>query len=184
MTFCSTDRKLATISGDGAVCRIGLSVDLPASTDAVWRALTQVDALRVWWPDWRSEQPGVFDQHVGGCVRIGDGAWLDGLIKQWCPPTLLEFSWHETKTDEALWFEPQTKSLVRVDLTPQGEGCLLNFVQFCKSEACVGAAAGWHQLLGEHLLTYLKQGQALEPILEEPILEEEGRFEALKALYR
>ena len=53
MTIKSIDRKLATISGDGSICRIGLSVDLPASAEVVWQALTQVDVLSDWWPDWR-----------------------------------------------------------------------------------------------------------------------------------
>ncbi len=47
--------RLAVIDGAGDVRRMTLATSFDAAIDRVWEAMTSIEKMKVWWPDW---QPG------------------------------------------------------------------------------------------------------------------------------
>jgi uncharacterized protein YndB with AHSA1/START domain len=154
----AVDALLARITGRGRVRRIELVRDLSAPIERVWCALTELDALREWWPDWRLG--GVVEPREGGRIRLGNGDWIDGEIRIWRPPHLFEFSWNDVvPMDHVKNLEPVTRSLVRFDLVENGhQRTMLHLVQFAGADVAVGGAAGWHEFAGERLPVFLASG--------------------------
>ena len=102
--------------------------------EKVWRAVSEAEELRRWFPDGGVE----IDLTVGGKVRFAAEGWdeddelvpREGTVTALDPPRLLEFTWGE----ESLRFE----------LTPDGDGCLLVFIQTFEGKAAAPRlAAGW-----------------------------------------
>lgn len=165
--------KYASIEGNGAVRRIALSNNLNAPLERVWHAITTVDQIQHWWPDWRPG--GVIEPHEGGTVRLGDGSWIDGIVKVWRPPHIFEFTWHETIEGDPEWLEAITNSLLRIDLVELTDSTtLLNLIQFAAESSVVGGTAGWHHFAGERLTSFLKDGEVSDDL---------GRFGQLQELY-
>ncbi len=162
--------SLAVIEGHGDVRRLTLSVDLRAAPSAAWSALTTLDSLQIWWPDW--EPGGVFDQREGGRIVIGDGTWLDGQVKVWTPPHLLEFTWRDHSSEN--WFEHKTRSLARFELlASSAQTTNLRLTQFAPADSVIGGTAGWHSFV-----------ERLQRLLEgEPIIDDPDRFDELVRLY-
>lgn len=163
----------ANIQGDGAVRRVALSNTFNAPLETVWQAVTTVDQVKLWWPDW---QPGgVIEPAEGGTIRLGDGAWIDGIVKLWRPPHIFEFTWQEQPDDTASWHDAATRSLLRMDLVELSRSStLLHLVQFMPAASSVGGAAGWHHFVGERLKSLLETGEVTDTA---------NRFEELVALY-
>lgn len=134
--------------------------------------MTSIEEMKIWWPDW---QPGgLLEPSEGGRIVLGDGSWIDGTIKVWAPPNLLEFTWKEAPED-ADWFEPGTKSLLRVELVALAQQrTALTLIQFAPAAAIVGGTAGWHYFAGERLKC-LVEGGTFDDRPE--------RFDELVALY-
>jgi uncharacterized protein YndB with AHSA1/START domain len=165
--------QYASIQGNGAVRRIALANELNAPLDTVWRAITNVDQIQHWWPDWRPG--GIIEQSEGGIVRLGDGSWIDGIVKVWRPPHIFEFTWHETIEGDPEWLETYTNSLLRIDLVQlAGSKTLLNLIQFAPETSVVGGTAGWHYFAGERLASFLREGE---------VIDDPERFSQLKQLY-
>jgi len=59
-----TEFKYASIQGDGDVRRVALQNELNAPISRVWEAVTTVDQIQHWWPDWRPG--GVIEPNEGG----------------------------------------------------------------------------------------------------------------------
>ena len=162
--------RLATIEGHGDIRRLTLRAQLRTTPAVAWLALTSIESLRVWWPDWLPG--GVFDHEEGGRVVIGDGSWLDGRVKVWAPPHVLELTWREHSGGS--WFEPVTKSLVRFELLATSAGTTsLTLVQFAPAGSVVGGTAGWH--------SFVERLQRL--LAREPQVDDAGRFDELVSLY-
>ncbi len=167
------DQKYAAIQGDGAIRRIALSNTFNASLETVWQAITNVDQIQHWWPDWRSG--GVIDKAEGGVIRLGDGSWIDGIVKIWRPPHIFEFTWREHVDGNPEWFETYTSSMLRIDLVELAESqTLLNLIQFAPESSVIGGTAGWHHFAGERLKSLLEDGE---------VNDTSGRFEQLVKLY-
>lgn len=169
------EHRYATLEGAGSLRRIALENELGAPVDTVWNAITDVELVKQWWPDW---QPGgTIEKREGGRIILGDGSWIDGTIKVWSPPHILEFTWHEhlQSPDAVDWFEPKTRSLLRIDLVSTGDSTtLLNLVQFQPADSAVGGTAGWHHFAGERLKSLLEDGR---------VIDRPDRFAELKLLY-
>ena len=112
---------------------------LKASPRAVWRALTQPDALKQWIPP--SDDVEVFivetDLRVGGRyhilmkTRTGVEHDVSGVYREVILNTKLVYTWTSTSTAERT-------SLVTIELTPAGDGTelLLKHEGFEDNKAC------------------------------------------------
>lgn len=107
----------------------------------VWRALTEPAHLSAWFPtDIDGER--ATDAALRFNFRHGEGPPIEGRMLRYEPPAVLEFRWGN---DETLRFE----------LQPDGDGCVLTFVNtFGELGKAARDAAGWHtclDTLGYHL---------------------------------
>jgi uncharacterized protein YndB with AHSA1/START domain len=100
----------------------------------VWRALTESRHLAAWFPtDIQGERAA--GARLRFVFRTNEGPSIDGQMLVFDPPTTLEFRWG---SDETLRFE----------FLPDGEGCLLTFVNtFSERGKAARDAAGWHTCL-------------------------------------
>src|SRR5215207_6127581 len=93
---------------------------LPYPPEKVWRALTEPEHLAAWFP---SDIEG--DREAGAKLRFvfrnGEGPPGDGEMLAYDPPSRLEFRWED--------------DLLRFDVRPQGEGCVLTLVTPSTSSA-------------------------------------------------
>lgn len=102
---------------------------LPHPPQRVWEALTQTAELRRWHPT-----PFALDPEVGGRVSFhaepGGPQMPQGEVLEFEPPRLLAHTWGE--------------DLLRWELRPEGEGCLLILTQtFDDRMKAARDAAGW-----------------------------------------
>jgi uncharacterized protein YndB with AHSA1/START domain len=119
-------------TGDRWQLRFGR--ELPHPVTKVWKALTEPDELRKWFPD----QVAVSEWKVGAKMTFQDVNQniqpFDGEVLAYEPPRLLEFRWG---TDT-----------IRLEVVPRGDGCVLTLTDTIDE---LGKAArdgaGWHVCL-------------------------------------
>jgi uncharacterized protein YndB with AHSA1/START domain len=91
--------------------------------EKVWRALTDPEQMKHWFP-----AEVEFDAAVGAPVRFSFGG--DGTVTVADRPRLLEYTWEDT--------------ILRWELTPEGDGCVLDFIHtFDDRPGAASFAAGW-----------------------------------------
>lgn len=106
---------------------------LPAPVERVWRAATDEDEMRAWFPS-RVEGERV----VGASLRFpfddGEAPTFEGEVIDWDPPRVFAFTWNG--------------DLLRIELAPAGDGTALVFTQVLhdRTEAA-RTGAGWHACL-------------------------------------
>jgi uncharacterized protein YndB with AHSA1/START domain len=103
---------------------------LAHSRDKVWRAITDPAQLTRWFPADLD-----YDLAPGAKIRFdfrdGEGPTLDGEVTELDPPRLLAYTWD--------------RDLLRFELRPDGEGCLLVFTHaFDDRGEAAKVGAGWH----------------------------------------
>lgn len=129
-------------SGDRLGAR--LVRDIEHDPDTVWHMLTQPEALVNWLA------PGTLEPRTGGAIQLAfedSGTAIDGTIRQFDPPRLLEYSWSSGSDPE----RP-----LRWELTPTDNGTRLHLTVLIPSDEDIAkAAAGWEAHL-EMLLAALE----------------------------
>jgi uncharacterized protein YndB with AHSA1/START domain len=101
--------------------------------EKVWRAVTEPAELAHWFP---AAIEG--DRKVGAKLRFihpgGEGPTLEGEVTEFDPPRVFAYTWGE--------------SLLRLELRPDGEGCILVFSQtFDERPSAASFAVGWESCL-------------------------------------
>ena len=114
--------------------RLTFTRSLRHAPDKVWRALTETDELKNWFPD--GPPRGKFVE--GEALEFGgtetDGPMFTGTVLTVDPPRVLEFLWG----DDTLRFE----------LQPDGSGTVLTFTDtFAEYGKAARDGAGWHACL-------------------------------------
>lgn len=105
----------------------------------VWTALTDPEQLSQWYPFPVRDM----DLRIGGTLTFDDqhGTIYRGVITELDPPHVFAFR--------------EENDLLRIELCPQGDGCVLSFSHtFDDRSYTVNTAAGWHRSL-EALLSLL-----------------------------
>ena len=128
----------------GGHWRLRFTRELAHPQDRVWRAITEPEHLRAWFPhiikgDWTVGGPLIFTEPAG---RAPDS---DGEVLAFAPQSLVEFRWG---TD-----------LLRLELEPSQDGCTLTLLHtFDEQGKAARDAAGWHVCI-EHLAAHLDGGE-------------------------
>jgi uncharacterized protein YndB with AHSA1/START domain len=109
--------------------------------EKVWAALTVPERIA----DWLTDVRFIPDLRLGARVEIffpdDDPPYqmITGEVVTLEPPRLFAWTWPE---------EGHPKSVVRCELTPDGDGCILRFSQSgMGGKWLTGTAAGWHVFL-------------------------------------
>jgi uncharacterized protein YndB with AHSA1/START domain len=135
----SPDHGELTIDGDRAT--MTFRRHLPHPIEAVWAALTEPVERKAWFGE------TVIDARTGGTIEMmpderpaaPDAKRLTGRILVWDPPHVLEHEWHQRIVED---------SIVRYELTADGEGTLLTFTHTGLSPAHArGFLPGTHTFL-------------------------------------
>ena len=118
---------------DGAL-RLRFVRRLPHAPEKVFRALTEAEHLRAWFPT-----DVVGERRAGAALefefREGEGPTIEGAMLAYDPPRVVEYQWGN---DETLRFE----------LEADGDGTVLTFVNtFAELGKAARDAAGWHTCL-------------------------------------
>ena len=126
---------------------------LPHPPEKVWRALTEPEHLRAWFPaDIEGERAEGARLHF--VFRNDEEEPGDGEMRVYDPPSVLEFSWDA--------------ELIRFELEAEGDGAgtVLTFVHaFDELGKAARDAAGWHaclDVLGHELAGEEPPGSAVE----------------------
>lgn len=164
-------KRLTQVTGSGAVRRLEISIEINAPIQSLWNALVDSRKVEIWWTG------GTIETYEGGRFILDDGAEVNGTVKVCHAPYIFEFTWNDSpeKSGHPALIDPHTKSMVRFDLTDlTEERTLLHFIQYLPFAEIVGAAAGWHQIIGERLKDFIETGK---------VCDDPNRFSELKSLY-
>lgn len=117
-------------------CELRLTRHYRAAPEEVWAALTEPDSLRRW-----LATPVEIDLHSGKSfrLRLSERETMDGRVRAVDPPRALELDWIR---------EGEEPSVIRFDLTPDGDGTVL-VLDHRRIEARIGMryAAVWERRL-------------------------------------
>ncbi|WP_017626198.1 SRPBCC family protein [Nocardiopsis chromatogenes] len=129
-----TPDELTTVDGRPA---LRMERRLAHPVEEVWRAVTEPERLSRWYPF----AVVAMDLRVGGAMRFddGEGTVLDGVVVELDPPRRFAFSEHAPEE-----MHRESDDLVRIDLEPDGDGCLLVFTHvFDDRPGAASYAVGW-----------------------------------------
>jgi uncharacterized protein YndB with AHSA1/START domain len=145
-----TEVDIGTLHAVGDRWELRFERRFPHPAEKVWRALTDPEHLRHWFP---ADIEG--EMSTGGEIRFvfraGEGPTLGGRVIQADAPKLLVYTW---ATEEFRW-----------ELRPDAGGCLLRFTNtFDERGKAAKVGAGWHVCLDA--LRTLLDGAA-EPVTQE-----------------
>jgi uncharacterized protein YndB with AHSA1/START domain len=115
---------------DGDRGRLTFTRSLRHAPAKVWRALTEPEGLKEWFPD--GPPRGTFAE--GETVYFGTGDGFEGKVVSVDPPRLLEYTWGG--------------DTLRFELRPDGDGTVLTLTDtFDEYGKAARDGAGWHACL-------------------------------------
>lgn len=124
---------LGTVTRHGDRFDLAFERRIAKPIEKVWAAITTPERIADWFTTVELEP------RVGGLYRLsfGDEA-TDGEILAFEPPHLFVHTWPHPEHPD---------SVVRYELEPDGEGCLLRFSQTGLGAAHLDSLGGWHFFL-------------------------------------
>jgi uncharacterized protein YndB with AHSA1/START domain len=131
------------------------TIDVAATPERVWAAITEPDQLLGWFPDRTAE----VDLREGGAMRfVWDEGEDEAVIDVLDPPMRLVFRWRPAGLDRpyttvTFRLEATAGGLTRVTLTESGFAALPDQIH---EQSYEGNAKGWGQEL-EELRAYLER---------------------------
>lgn len=137
----TTPTPTGTVAIDGQHATLSYERRLPHPIEVVWAALTDPDQRSAWFGS------TVIDPREGGMIEtVSEGPpaprerrRITGRIRVWDPPHVLEHEWNQQGVSE---------SVVRYELTPDGQQTLLTFVhRGLRAQDARGYAPGGHAFL-------------------------------------
>jgi uncharacterized protein YndB with AHSA1/START domain len=122
---------LGTLSRDGDQCTLTFTRHFAHPIDKVWRAVTEPEHLKVWFP-----HEIVGERRPGASLRFlstgGDG--FDGEMVAFDPPSVIEFMWGIDR--------------IHIELHPDGDGTRFTLVDtFNELGKAARDGAGWHECI-------------------------------------
>ena len=108
---------------------------LAHSPERVWRAITDREELRRWFPALIEGELETEGAELSFPFPHGEGPTEPGQVLTVDPPKLLAYTWGEQE--------------LRFELEPVGDGCRLTFTHTLPLEETANVAAGWHACLDE-----------------------------------
>jgi uncharacterized protein YndB with AHSA1/START domain len=166
-----TDRPLATVRREGTLVVLRYERDLRHPTEKVWRAITETEHLRRWFPtdivgERRAGAEVDFPFWPGHVEKYEiEEPVAHGEIVAWEPPTAFEWIWDDER--------------VRFDLSTTGEGTRLVVTTWIpETGPVVGASAGYHAILDQ--LALLLDGEDPPQFVPDEVVQGlEARYKAL-----
>lgn len=110
---------------------------IAASPERVWAAITIPERIAAWFAEVEVE----IEPRLGGVYRLRfgpDTPFTDGAITGFEPLRLLQHTWPNP---------PGPTSVVRYELEPDGDGCMLRLTCTQTPGAYLSSLAGWHLFL-------------------------------------
>lgn len=128
------DDRLGTITRHGDRYDLSYVRRIAKPIETVWAAITTPERIADWFTTVELEP------RLGGLYRLSfeDGYALDGEIVAFEPPRLLAHTWPDPAHPE---------SVVRYELAPDGDGCVLRFSQTAIGREHMDSVGGWHFFL-------------------------------------
>ena len=127
----------------GTVTRSGAGFDLHSARriappiERVWAAITMPERIARWF----AETEVQIEPRLGGAYRLRFGPespFMEGEITAFEPPRLLEHTWPQP---------PDPPGVVRYELEPDGDGCVLRLTNLNVPAMYISSLAGWHIFL-------------------------------------
>jgi uncharacterized protein YndB with AHSA1/START domain len=126
------DADLGTLEKRDDKWTITFTRRLPHPPEKVWRAVTEPEHLKAWFP-----QEIVGERRAGAPLKFvsSQGDAFEGEMVTFDPPSVMELLWG---TDR-----------LRIEVQPDGDGSVLTLVDtFAELGKAARDAAGWHECLG------------------------------------
>ncbi|HZZ67516.1 MAG TPA: SRPBCC family protein [Phenylobacterium sp.] len=136
MTGALIDDALGEVRKVGDTYEVIFERRLKRPIEKVWAAITVPERIAEWFTE------ATVDLRIGGTVTLNwpeDNYRMSGVIIELDPPRLFAWTWpHEQHPD----------SVVRWELSPDGDGCRLTLTQTGMVDPVLrSVAAGWHTYL-------------------------------------
>jgi uncharacterized protein YndB with AHSA1/START domain len=127
-----TDTDLGTLTRHGDDWQVRFTRRLPQPLEKVWRAVTEPEHLKVWFPD-----EIVGERRAGAPLKFVNDRMdsFEGEMLAFDPPTLMELQWGPTNR-------------LRIELEADGEGTVLTLTETLgQLGEAARDGAGWHECL-------------------------------------
>ncbi len=164
--------RRGTLKVDGGFATLLFERRLGHPVEVVWQAITDPEHLRGWYMT-----KAVLDARGGGNIDYVSGIsqfHITGKILTWDPPRVFE---HEWNVEPRQYLPKGERSVVRWELTPDGDGTILRLThRHLTEQTAMGFISGTHAFLdrleealdGKPLTNWVARVDELRPLYGAP----------------